>query len=483
MGPLGFDVYRKEMRKLAENGGNYFRLLLAPWALEIEFEKLNNYNDRMNMAWETDRILDEAEALGLLIHLNLHIHFPFEDPSVYGMWQWDWGDLPCFAFDDPYCYCDELNLAHPIDFLQSETAMRHYKNRLRYLIARYGYSTNIGVLELMSEANNMGSGDLLDENCTVIGSSPKPYYNEADFAAAVANWHREVARYIKEDLEHSNHIIAVSYTGPPSYSRGDDSFYSEHVDLATYNHYNLSIEKYLRTVQTVEQFQSNKRKPRTSDLNPPAIDKPLFFSEVGPGPEEIAFCDADIRWQKEAWLSAFTGLAGMGLNWSNQFREDLWQQFKHIGSLFAGVDLEGGNFVSFASESDDKRFELLALRSRRGERSAIGVVHNRTVNFYSRATEPESVCRNSDWLVDAIVRPQFREAQTLTYDKSDRAAAIQNMGSLQRFTVRFIHPETGETLQKQTLRSGLSGRLRIPYPDLLSDGVPIYGFEVRRSGE
>jgi hypothetical protein len=480
MSPLGFDVYHNEMRLLAENGGNYFRLLLAPWALEIEFEKLNNYHDRMHMAWETDRILEEAEKLGLLIHLNLHIHFPFEDPSGYGMWQWDWSDLPCFDYDDPYCYCDELNLPKPIDFLKSEAAMRHYKNRLRYLIARYGHSTNIGVLELLSEANNVGAGNILDENCATISSPPRPYISEPGFAKAVADWHKELARFIKEDLNHTDHLVAVSYTGPPSFTLGDDSFYSEHVDLATYNHYNLAVDKYYRTAQTVEQFQSNRRKPSLSDFNPPAINKPLFFSEVGPGPEEVAFCDNDIRWQKEAWLSPFIGLAGMGLNWSNQYRADLWRQFRHINTLFSTVDLEAGRFVTYRSESDDKRFELLALRSRKGQRQAIGVVHNRTVNFYSVATDTASVCRSSDWLIDDLVRPQFREAQTLTHTRGDKASVIENMGSLQRYSLRFIHPETGETLSTVSVRSGISGRLRIPYPSLQADGVALYAFKVVR---
>ncbi len=484
MGPLGFDVYRNEMQRLAQNGGNYFRILLAPWALEIEFEQLNNYHDRMHMAWETDRILEAAEDLNLLIHLNLHIHFPFEDPSGYGMWQWDWGDLPCFDYDDPYCYCDELNLPKPIDFLRSETAMRHYKNRLRYLVARYGHSTNIAVLELLSEANNVGAGNILDENCATIESPPKPYVTEPGFAEAIAAWHRELARFIKEDLKHTDHLVAVSYTGPPSFTRGDDSFYSEHVDLATYNHYNLAVDKYYRTAQTVAQFQSDQRNPKASDFNPPAINKPLFFSEVGPGPEEIAFCDNDIRWQKEAWLSPFIGLAGMGLNWSNQYRADLWKQFGHINALFSSVDLEAGRFVTHRSESDDKRFELLALRSRKGVRQAIGVVHNRTVNFYSRSSEPESVCKSADWLIDDLIRPQFRDAQTLSYSKDDRFSAVENMGSLRRYTVRFIHPETGEEIATELVRSTLSGRLRIPHPDLRADGVPLYAFEaVRASSE
>lgn len=480
MGPLGFDVYRNELKRLAQNGGNYFRLLIAPWALEIEFEQLNNYNDRMHMAWETDRILETAEDLNLLIHLNLHIHFPFEDPSVYGMWQWDWGDLPCFDYDDPYCYADELDLPKPIDFLRSEAAMRHYKNRLRYFVARYGHSTNIGVLELLSEANNVGNGNILDENCVTIASPPKPYTTEPGFAEAIAVWHNELARYIKEELKHTDHLVAVSYTGPPSYTRGDNSFYSEYVDLATYNHYNLAIDKYYRTAQTVEQFQSNQRSPKNSDFNPPAIGKPLFFSEVGPGPEEVAYCDNDIRWQKEAWLSPFIGLAGMGLNWSNQYRTDLWRQFKHINALFSSVDLEAGRFVSARSESDDKRFELLALRSRRGPRQAIGVVHNRTVNFYSRSTDSTSVCRSSDWLIDDLVRPQFREAQTLSYSKGDRFSAVENMGSLQRYSVRFIHPETGETVSTAAVRSSIGGRLRIPFPELQANGVPLFAFEAVR---
>lgn len=482
MGPYGFKVYEDEMEELAKSGANYMRFLIAPWNLEIEFEKLNNYDDRMHCAWETDRILQKAEELGLLLHFNLQIHYPLEDPSVYAMWHWDYNDLECFPHDDPYCYMSELNLPTPFDFLKSERALHHYKNRLRYMIARYGYSTSIGVLELFSEANNIGQGHDIPENCVLNKKLPRrrPYQDEEGFAEAVSNWHFELARFIKEDLNHTSHILAVNYTGPANYLLNDRSYYSPHIDLATFNHYNLSIQKYYRSSEFINDFRSGTDRKVTSNYNPPDIGKPLMFSETGPGPVGVETCDSDMRWIKSVWLSPFTGLAGTAMNWSNQFDFELWQHLGRVNSFMTGVDLDRLPFKPYRAERKDRRADLAVLRSSSKERIAIGIVHNRTVNFYTRSTDDHPSCRDTTMLIPTVLFPELRLAQDVEYDKKERFAQINKMGFLVRYKVVFTDPFTGDVMTEKETRSNLRGVLQIEYPTLTKDGSPIYPFKAIR---
>lgn len=55
-----YEQYLRMMDTLAMNGVNYFRMIMNPWALDIEYEKLGDYTDRMHIAKEMDLILERA---------------------------------------------------------------------------------------------------------------------------------------------------------------------------------------------------------------------------------------------------------------------------------------------------------------------------------------------------------------------------------------------------------------------------------------
>lgn len=482
MGPYGFQVFEDEMSALANVGGNYMRFLITPWNLEIEFEELNNYDQRMHCAWETDRLLEHAENLGILLHFNMQIHYNLENPSIYGMWHWDFDDLECYPHDDAYCYTRELELQSPLDFLQSERALKHYKNRIRYMIARYGHSTAIGVFELFSEANNIGQGYETNERCGNDKSKPrnKPYQSDDAYPPAVAKWHRELARFIKEDLKHDQHIIAVNYTGRPDYVRGDDSFYSPHVDLATYNYYNLAVGKYYNAYRHVGRFHYRDPRKMITNERPPAINKPLMFSETGPGFSGVERCDSDLRWIKSVWLSAFTGTAGTAMNWSNQFDFELWRHLGDLQRMMKPYDFDGKRFEPQGVVSSDETFDLVALVAGKGPKEAIGALHNRTVNFYTRSTRAHRSCRDTAALNNLVLFPQYMTASDRLYQRRERVSRIENMGIFRRYIVQFYDPIERVFFDRVEVRSGLSGGLNIPHPPFRADGSPIYIFTVER---
>ena len=118
----------------------------------------------MNHAWEIDRILEKARDYNLRIHFNLQVHYPLEQVNPFTILYWDWSahDSGVYASgcqygnDLGYCYSTDLGLSTPKEFMTTGLAMHYYKMRLRYIISRWGYSTQISVLELLSEANNVG---------------------------------------------------------------------------------------------------------------------------------------------------------------------------------------------------------------------------------------------------------------------------------------------------------------------------------------
>lgn len=484
MGPYGYEVYLREMAALKYSGANYFRMLVAPWNLEIEFEKLNNYADRLHCAWEMDQILKHAEDLDLYIHFNLQVHYPWEDQSIYGMWDWDYGDVDCYKKDDPYCYYDELDLKDPVSALTDPRAIKHYQNRLRYMIARYGYSPNIAVLELLSEANNFGQRsttkpDVCQVDYTVPGFLP--YHETPDVAAKMYAWQDTMCRFIKEDLGHTQHITAVSYTGPPEFVKGDSIYYSPHVDLATYNYYNISVAKFSGLPEITRQFQTDYKRKTPRNDNPPAIGKPLMMSEIGPGLASVEDADGDMRWIKAAWTSSFSGMSGTAINWSNQYRTDLWPHLGRIRRLMQDVNLDAEGWNGVNDVRDDKKADLIALQCTQKPYRAMGVIHNRTVNMYTRATRKDAASVQYMDSRKALEPEVYYTAQNVTYGKRKNRLELPNMGAFVNYTIEWYDINTGKIISKTDKTTGLSGKLELEYPTMQQDGAPLIYFRTWRS--
>ncbi len=133
MNPKAYMVYLEELEKFKKAGADYFRFIIFPHTYELEYDKLGNYYARLNVAWELDKMIEKAENLDLKMHFNMFLGYPLTK-AHYGVEAWDWYSNN--EWDNGYCYRTELNMKEPAEFLTNPDAKRHFKNRLRYLIAR-----------------------------------------------------------------------------------------------------------------------------------------------------------------------------------------------------------------------------------------------------------------------------------------------------------------------------------------------------------
>src|SRR5690606_20912409 len=92
---------------------------------------------------------------------------------------------------NPYNARNGGPLASPEEFFTDERAKRLTQQRYRYIVARYGYRTNLLAWELFNEV------DLTDGY-------------DAD---AVSAWHREMAAYIKA-IDPFGHPVTTSFSNP-----------------------------------------------------------------------------------------------------------------------------------------------------------------------------------------------------------------------------------------------------------------------------
>lgn len=489
-----YEAYHQLINRFSESGGNYFRMLLTPWTYDFEFENLGNYSNRMGNAWELDRLIQFSEEKGLKIHFNMLLHGAFENPSVYTITNWDWPahDWPAYkdkacvtAEDKGFCYARELGLSDPVSFFTNKEAKRFYKNKLRYLIARWGYSTSIGVLELVSEINNIGQQGNLQfdgKGCPNIGTLSVPYLDSArSVPKIVLAWQNEMAKYIKQDLQHDNHPLAVSYTSQPDFKNGDLSYYSPFIDIATYNAYSYDRKqnKYARLTSELVAFRKHPMQISNSILRKDdkrrsvALNKPFMLSEIGSG---LSDCSQSTVWKQAVFLSPFTGLAGGAMPWLNyNNNRDTWRYFKGVNQFMKTVPLNTNEWESDYRVSNSKKVEALSLHDSK-TKLTVGVVNNKTYNYFTmRDACTECFCAKdtvADWLT---------ELQVLSALEKENQLKLGGLGLFTNYLVSWYNPIEGNYLStNEAVRTNFFGQLKLSYPTLEKEEIPFVYFRLEK---
>ncbi|HWH68820.1 MAG TPA: DUF5060 domain-containing protein, partial [Candidatus Sulfotelmatobacter sp.] len=164
-------------------GENYARLWMWPYAfgLETEANSLNRY--RLDRAWQLDYVLQLAEQRGIYLELCLDYHGMFALEPDY------WGGNN-FWPKNPYCITNGGPCLNPNGFFTNAVAKATYQKRLRYLVARYGYSPNLLAWQFFNEIDNVYS--LLN-------------------ATSVAAWHGEIGGWLRAH-DPFGHLLTTSFT-------------------------------------------------------------------------------------------------------------------------------------------------------------------------------------------------------------------------------------------------------------------------------
>lgn len=175
------------MGRLASHGGNFTRVWMCPWNLPLEWRKVSPTTDRYrddpghfnaSAITRMDAFVETAAASGVYVMLTLDPH-----GSLLGG---DWARSNYNAANGGPC-------AKPADFFTDPRARAQYKDRLRYLVARWGYSPHIAAWEFFNEVDN-----------AMYGQEPERI---AD--AVVTAWHAEMSAYLRK-TDPYGHIITTS---------------------------------------------------------------------------------------------------------------------------------------------------------------------------------------------------------------------------------------------------------------------------------
>jgi hypothetical protein len=400
--PRVYEKYRDIMVNLADNGANYMRMIMNPTSTDIEHEKLGDYTGRLHMADELDKIVELAEEKNVLLHWNFNVHYRYEYCDNSGHWRpWNWNVTSSNGVS--YCYPAEIEgVDDVIDYFTNVDAKKYHKQRLRYYLSRWGYSTSIAAFELFSEISNVGSH----------GPESSKYSTGTNWTI-YRDWQVEMGNYIKSTYLGKQHLLTCSYAGAKHQSTAsnpngegmaddDNTFNYPCFDVMTSNVYEFdankgaeffrsSISEKMLNGQTQYSYVKNFIPGQIYDIN-----KPLLFSECEP---IFDHCDPfQIELKRSLWQSMFSGLAG-GFSWvSWQYPAEMYATFGKMHNFISQFDLgeesfhpgtmESTGYSNWAYQNDytntmglggNDKVDLIYLRSG-DDQKAIGVITNKTVN-------------------------------------------------------------------------------------------------------
>lgn len=468
MHPLAYEAYIRELQAAAEGGANYFRMVTYPWALDIEFEKLTNYDSRMNIAWEMDSIVSTAEQLGLKFNLTVS-HRQLALIGSYNYFSWDWSERqdPCSdKVGKASCYnIPEKGLVMPADFLTSEYAMNAYKKKIRYQFARWGYSTSWSIYTIGSEMNGFGGHSAASQykKCNTDHLPTMLYYDEdPELRRAIYHWHEEVANYVKDSLQ-AHQLLAANYVLPKHYDELDSSYYVKNIDIAEYNHFvGSGFDRYQDMHKRAERIRSSLRNV--------GCEKPILIGESLASFEGSKDdCDRDIGWKKNLVLSSFSGVAGSAPSWDDMHDMALWLEGNNkIFQDLVRADLNKGNWKTTLSSRKDQLADLMGQVSEDGTR-AWAVLNNNTWNFYSMRTCDSCDCVKyaqpnelGQWGMDDKIKT-LQDVDQAWFGNRIKLNDIKRKSS---FSVIYFNALTGKEMGTEVVKSNRKGEAKLDFPTL-----------------
>lgn len=319
--------YRYMLSQLAANGGNYFRTWMCSWNLPLEWKQVSANTDRYvdtDEYFNPDGIVKMDEFVDLCDSLGLYVMLAIDQSGNYSDWSWG---------KNNYNVKNGGFAKTPFDFFILSKSKEQYKNRLRYLVARWGYSPSIGAWEFFNEIDHIA----YDNN------TPKP-----DMIQAIVLWHSEMAAYLKS-IDPYEHLVTTSISHRNLSGLND-------IDAIDFNQQHI--------------YKHTSEMPRVLDEYSQNHSKPYVIGEFGYewdwslNLNDFAE-DMDRDYKKGLWLGLFSPTPVLPLSWWWEYFEDrgLFPYFKNVRQMNDYIMSFGkGNLEPFTVKLPIEGAEVYGLK-------------------------------------------------------------------------------------------------------------------------
>jgi hypothetical protein len=287
----------RRYRRFSPVGGNFNRLFLTNGPYDIgELHDAPERRDRglgklnLESSWNLDKFLELGEELGIYHILTLTNQWTFNHRWETHVFNSTNGGI----LNDPAAYWT------------SEDAMRYLEQRLRYIVARWGYSTSVFSWDLWNEYSAMPGG--------------------SDLSASIP-WHQRMARYLSS-LDAFDHVI---HTNDGSLNGRDRMHALPEMELVSTNSY---------MVKNIANVAEKWTKRHTTQFR-----KPYVLTEFGTGHAVgdvggYAGMDPERRMVHDGlWGPLMSGSASTGLAWEGNWldHEIFYTYIKAVSRFVDGI--------------------------------------------------------------------------------------------------------------------------------------------------
>lgn len=298
-GTFDYDLWLPEYKKV---GCNYFRVWLGPSWTTFALEKASVREYDLKNAWRLDYILKLAERLNMYVMLcfDSYNELRYQKEGAYPFWEFT-----------PHNKANGGPLNEPKDFWANKEMEKYYKNKLRYIVARYSYSPNIFAWEFWNEV------DII---------SPTAFHIDN-----VKNWHKNMAIYLKS-IDPWNHLVTTSFAYSPGKPEIDSLNEIDFVQTHLYQ-----SRGYIDLISNLVEYKERYKKPHLiGEFGLDAGGKDPFID-----PKGHAIHNA-------IWSSILSGSSGSAMSWwwdNHIHPNNLYFHFHSLVKFIDGVNFLKENFV------------------------------------------------------------------------------------------------------------------------------------------
>lgn len=319
--------------KLAENGGNFFRVWMIYWNLPVDWKTVSNNRRYQN---STARFNESAmkrmdELVDLCDSLGVHMMVALDSHAGYLGLGWDL---------NPYNLKNGGSAKTPAEFFTLKSAREQYKCKLRLMVARWGYSPSIAAWEFFNEIDNV-----------MYAGKPEEHIGDA----VIVDWHDDMSRFL-DAIDPFDHIITTSIS---------------HRDVE-----GLNSLKYIDVNQR-HIYKNTQSIPATINEYVQKFQKPYLIGEFGYewdwSKNFLDFAnEMDSDFKRGLWYGLFSPTPMLPMSWWWEFFEDrgMMRYFKNVREIHENMLQSGqGSYQSIAVAA--QAADLVSYGVRCGNKSYI----------------------------------------------------------------------------------------------------------------
>ncbi|MBY0425301.1 MAG: T9SS type A sorting domain-containing protein [Cytophagales bacterium] len=389
--------YKTYLNNLGTKNVNWMRYWLTDFARQaLEWSSghwsgwyngLGQYSQQA--AAELDSVLTMCGEKGIYLQLTMQHHGQFST-TVNPEWS-----------GNPYNSANSGGLfTDPCLFFTNAAAIRQAKKQYRYILARWGYSSQIFAWELFNEVNFASNGTA----CTV---------------ADISSWHKTMSDYIK-GIDINKKLITTSAGGPgdPIMTAVDAG--SPNLDIIQFHTYPGS---------PIEQPIYN------SDKAAWAYTKSAFcggFGASGTYPTVVATDNWGDHVRKPLWIGMMSKSPNQFWYWDEYIKGyNLYTVFKPLTTFLNGVDIvseTAGNTTNFSFANNPGTSSVLTIAPGNSNWSATNIPNPWTGTIQSDGSVT-NISDLSSYLQGSWQGTRSREATFTVNFQSTGVAAVNFSGS------------------------------------------------------